>query len=100
MVAADPVNATEAPVTVNEVKKQTVINDWRTAHKNTGNEEWKRLAVGLAGANVPLAEIEMRLHSELEFAPTKHRRKLKSQIKPLIAFMRKNFRLRDGATVL
>jgi hypothetical protein len=102
-ITADPdTPATEAPmpVTANELKKQTVINHWRTAHKNTGNEAWKNLAIGLAGANVPLAEIEMRLHAELEYAPKKYRRKLKSQIRPLIAFMRKNFRLRDGATAL
>jgi hypothetical protein len=96
VVTTDPdIPATEAPPTVNELKKQTVINHWRTAHKNTGNEAWKTLAIGLAGANVPLAEIEMCLHAELEFAPKKYRRKLKSQIRPLVAFMRKNFRPRQ-----
>jgi hypothetical protein len=91
---AEPVNDI-ALLPINEAKERAVLDRWRFAPKNTGNNLWKELAWGLATANVPLPEIERHLHAELFYAPTKHRRKLEKQIKPLIAYIQKHFRPRN-----
>jgi hypothetical protein len=90
----DPVNDA-APLPINEVKERAVLGRWRLTPKNTGNNLWKELAWGLATANVPLPEIERHLHAELVYAPSKHRRKLEKQIKPLVAYIQKHYRPRN-----
>jgi hypothetical protein len=90
---ADPVNDA-APLPINEAKERAALDRWRFAPKNTGNNLWKELAWGLACANVPLPKIGQRLHAELVYAPSKHRRKLEKQIKPLVAYIQKHYRPR------
>jgi hypothetical protein len=91
---ADPANDV-APQPINKARERAVLNYWRFAPKNTGNNLWKELAWGLATANVPLPEIERHLHAELFYAPSKHRRKLEKQIKPLSAYIQKHYRPRS-----
>jgi hypothetical protein len=88
---ADPRNDA-APLPINEAKERAVLDRWRLTPKNTGNNLWKELAWGLACANVPLPKIEQRLHAELFYAPSKHRRKLEKQIKLLVAYIQKHYR--------
>jgi hypothetical protein len=95
---ADPADndAEAAPQPINEANRQAATSHWRTCHKNTGNSEWFAFAWSLACANVPLPDIERTLHVELAHAPKKYQRKLRSQIKTIVAFIRKHYRPKES----
>jgi hypothetical protein len=92
---ADPVNDDEPTPPINEAKRLAATSHWRSCHKNTGNSEWFAFAWGLACTDMPVPDIERTLHVELVHAPKKYQRKLRSQIKTIVAFIRKHYRPKE-----